>query len=252
MRREKAKASGCAESRNCFLSVRHGVFIVAMLVSFAGTRQCVWGQVVSTPIQTNAQEISPPSEPTSPPNVNIMYDSWFYYFSSLAQAIAAGSALLVALAVIKLQVLVSRLNVVEHSVAELLYSIGKQDDYRSRLFAYFLNDDWVGYFREVENLADSCPNNFAAAANYTQSRGFLDSLVAQGRKFEARHRRLHRALALAFGGTLVFAGTAILAIPASRWISSSIMLWAWIGSGALLIALSLVYFRVVSDSVRSR
>jgi hypothetical protein len=181
-----------------------------------------------------------------------MHNSWFYYFSSLAQTIAAGSALLVAIAVIRLQALANSLNAIERSVAEVFYNIGKQDDYQHRTSACFLNEDWTVYFDIVQSLADNNQTSFATKGAYTQSRTFLESLVGQGRKFEARKRQLHHALAWAFGGTVMFAGTAILVIPAAKWVSPSILSWLWSVSGILLIALFAAYLRLILKSMKSR
>lgn len=181
-----------------------------------------------------------------------MHDSWYYYFSSLAQTIAAGSALLVALAVIRLQALANSLNAIERSLADVFHNIGKGDDYRRQASAHFLNEDWGDYFHEVEELANKCPHSFVTRGSYAESRNFLDSLVAQGRKFEARNRQLHRALTLAFGGTVLFAGAAILVLPAAQWISPSILSWSWAVSGILLLVLFALYLRLVLSSMKSR
>jgi hypothetical protein len=179
-------------------------------------------------------------------------DSWFYYFSSLAQTIAAGLALLVALVVIRLQNLSNSLNVIERSVAEAFYQIGKQDDYRSQASPHFLNEHWRVYFINVRRLAESNKQRFSSARDYTQSKEFLDSLIDQGCKLEAGNRRLHRALAYAFGGTLVFAGTAILVIPIAQWISSRILWFSWAVSGILLLVLFVIYFRLVFETLKPK
>jgi hypothetical protein len=170
-------------------------------------------------------------------------DSWFYYFSSLAQTIAAGLALLVALVVIRLQNLSNSLNVIERSVAEAFYQIGKQDDYRSQASPHFLNEHWRVYFINVRRLAESNKQRFSSARDYT---------IDQGCKLEAGNRRLHRALAYAFGGTLVFAGTAILVIPIAQWISSRILWFSWAVSGILLLVLFVIYFRLVFETLKPK
>lgn len=200
----------------------------------------------------NSKSSCTPPESLAPADAGIILDSWFYYFSSLAQTIAAGSVLLVALAVIRLQALTNSLNAIERSVAEAFYHIGKQDDYRSQAFANFLDEQWTDYFNEIEELANRHQRSFATTGDYTQSKDFVESLVAQGRKFEARNRQLHRALTLAFCGTVLFAAAAILVLPAAQWISPSILSWSWAVSGILLVILFALYLRLVLGSIKSK
>ncbi len=181
----------------------------------------------------------------------MMHDSWFYYFSSLAQTIAAGSALLVALAVIRLQALANSLNAIEGSIAKAFFKIGRQSNYRRQAAARSLAEDWSTYFADVERVIDSNQELFSTES-YTESKDFLDSLVSQGRQLDKCKRQLHHALALAFGGTVLFAGAAILVLPAAKWISPSILSWSWGLSGILLVALFMLYFRLVLSSLKSK
>ena len=191
-----------------------------------------------------------PPELPAPPDANIMLDSWFYYFSSLAQTIAAGSALLVALAVIRLQALASSLNEIQHQVGETFFEIGRHGDYSKGAFKDFLNDQWSAYFNKVESLAND--NKELFRPNYAKSKALLDSLVAQGRKLETRSRKLHRALTLAFCGTVIFAGAAIIVLPAARWISPVILYVSWVVSGLLLVILFMTYLNLVWSSMKSK
>lgn len=179
-------------------------------------------------------------------------NSWFYYFSSLAQTIAACSALLVAIAVIRLQNLSNSLNVIERSIAEAFYNIGKKDDYRSQASLHFLNEDWPSYFNNAQYLAKSNEKKFSSSGDYTQSKEFLESLIAHGRKLEVCNRQLNRALKHAFGGTVGFAGTAILAIPIAQWISPQVLWFSWTISGILLVALFAIYLRLVLDTLKTK
>jgi len=179
-------------------------------------------------------------------------NSWFYYFSSLAQTIAACSALLVALAVIRLQNLSGSVNVIERSVAESFYNIGKHDDYRRQASPHFLNEDWTVYFNTVQSLAESNKQKFSSSGDYIHSKEFLYSLIEQARKLEARSRQLHRALAYSFGGTVVFAGMSVLVIPIAQWISSNTLCFSWAVSGIMLVFLLMIYFRLVLDTLKPK
>jgi len=172
-------------------------------------------------------------------------NAWFYYFSSLAQTIAACSALLVALAVIRLQNFYNSLNAVERSIAELFFNIDEQDNYRRQTSMHFQNEEWIHYFHNVRELAESNINKFAVTGDYTESKAFLDSLIEQGCKLEVRRHQLHNALVYAFVGTIVFVGTTILIIPIAQWISSFILWLSWAVSGISLVALFTIYLRLV-------
>lgn len=179
-------------------------------------------------------------------------NSWFYYFSSLAQTIAACSALLVVLAIIRLQYLDNALNMIERSLAEVFFNIAEQDNYRRQVFIHFLNEKWHVYFDSVQELAEKNHHKFATSGDYTHSKVFLDSLIEHGRRLEARNRHLHRAMAFAFAGTVAFAGIAILAIPVAQWISTSVLLSCWAISGVLLIILFAKYLLLVNNTLTSK
>jgi hypothetical protein len=199
----------------------------------------------------------PPSIPTNNANTsngyksgegnketNTIENSWFYYFSSLAQTIAAGSALLVALVVIRLQNLSTLLNSIEHAIAEAFYNINEQDEYRNQAFAYFLEERWGAYFDNVKRVAEDNQHKFEEN-HYIQSKAFLDSLIEKGRKLEERNSQLRRTLSYSFAGMVMFTGVAILVIPIAQWISPQTLWGAWGASGILLIVLFFVYYRQV-------
>ncbi|KKO11427.1 hypothetical protein LCGC14_0019080 [marine sediment metagenome] len=176
---------------------------------------------------------------------------WSYYFSSLAQTVAGASAILVALAVIRLQSIDNSLNGIERLIADAFFRIDKQDHYRGTAFVHFLNEDWHTYFEDVAGLASESENSFSSSDRYVESRGFVESLVERGCVLHSRKVKLHRALSLAFGGTIMFAGTAILLLPAGQWVSVPVMYSAWVGSGLLLVLLFTAYLRLVLSTARS-
>ena len=177
-------------------------------------------------------------------------NSWFYYFSSLAQTVAAGSALLVALAIIRLQNLENSLISIERSISEAFYNIAEFDNYRKQASIYFLNEEWSTYFNNIKQLAESSIHKFSMSEEYTQSKEFLDFLIAQGIKFETRHCQLHRALVYGFTGTIIFAGVSILAIPIAQWISPWLLWFSWAVTGIFLIVLFIIYYRLIIGSLK--
>ncbi len=205
------------------------------------------------PLRLDSNNNSSCSRPKSSESqdAKITLNSWYYYFSSLAQTIAAGSALLVALAVIRIQALDNKLDSIVDKVAKAFNDIGKQDDYHSEALPHFLNEKWTDYFETVESLINKYEKSFKEDS-YTKSKYFIESLIAQGHKYEARNRQLHRALALAFIGTVIFAGAAILVLPAAQWISPMILWFSWAISGVSLVILFVLYLRLVLGSVKSK
>jgi hypothetical protein len=181
-------------------------------------------------------------------NAAAVTDSWFYYFSSFAQTIAAISTLLVALAIIKLQSFSNSLNAIERSCAEVFYQIDRLSDYHE-ISTPLLQDDWSTYFDSLANLAERCEPNFASGGPYTASSTYLAVLVGQGRRLQQRKTTLHTSLLRAFGGTLVSVGVSVLALPAAMWISRSILLFSWICSAAVLVCL-LVYYLVLVRNLK--
>jgi hypothetical protein len=179
-------------------------------------------------------------------------NSWFYYFSTLAQTIASASALLVALAVIKLQFLSSALHDVQQLIAEVFFKIAKSDDYISQVSSSILSENWEVYFQQVRQLVYSNKDCFSYSGDYKTSKAFADSLIMQGSLLNLSKGRLHRALVYAFGGTVLFSGTSILAIPIAQWITSGILLYVWIGSGTLLMILLILYMRLITSTVEAK
>ena len=178
-------------------------------------------------------------------------NAWFYYFSSLAQTIAAGSALLVALAISRLQSLSNSLNESQRLLADGVYSIGQKGEYR-KASSHFLNDDWTEYFNEVSTLRNACRHSFPSHGSYIESEEYVESLIAQGVRLKARLRALYRSLAVAFAGTLIFAGVAILILPlAYNGICPPLLFSGWTIS-ALLLALLFGFYMVLVLQLRKR
>jgi hypothetical protein len=179
-------------------------------------------------------------------------NSWFYYFSSLAQAVAACSALLVAIALIRLQYLTNALNAIERLIAEAFYRITEHAVYQKEASPYHLNESWRIYFENVQTLVEKFQHKFKPLGDYLHSKEFVLSLLEHGRKLESDKRELHRSLTNAFGGTVLFAGAAILAIPLAQWISSWMLWIAWGISGFILAILFILYCRLVFDALKPK
>lgn len=182
----------------------------------------------------------------------IVFDSWFYYFSSLAQTIAAGSALLMALALIRLQTISNSLLSIERSIAEVFYHAEIQHIYQNSASIYYYRNHWKEYLKKVRELADEYQYSFPDKGKYNHSLSFLQSLIAQGADLESKNQKLNRALAFAFGSTLLFAGAAILIIPFARWVTPSGLYVFWIVSGIFLVILFYMYFRLIKNSFKTR
>jgi hypothetical protein len=182
----------------------------------------------------------------------MLENSWFYYLSSLGQTIAGCSALLVALAVIKLQNYDNALNGIERTIAEIFFGLAEHDNYRKLTILYSRNEKWIQYFENVQNLAKSNVNKFSNSANYSQSKEFLDSIIDQGRNIEAQKSKLHSNLTYAFGGTILLAGIAIIAIPFVQWICPSILWITWLISGLCLALLFFSYIRLILNILKSK
>ena len=193
-----------------------------------------------------AQQTAPPVDKQA-----VVQNSWFYYFSSLAQTVAACSALLVALAIVKLQAIANAMSEIERLLAEAFYRIAKHDAYAQQASYHALTENWIRYFTAVQSLADNNARGFATDEDFTRCKAFVDELVARGRKLEAQHRTLRRILATAFVGTVAVAGAAILVLPFAERVSSKVLQWSWWGSGAVLVILLLVYLKLVFQIIRS-
>lgn len=178
----------------------------------------------------------------------VMQNAWFYYFSSLAQTIAAGSALLVALAVLRLQALENALYSIERTLGSIFLHIGKQDDYHSEASCHFVNTKWDSYFNSIETIAMKNKESFLAS--YAYSHVFVNSLLIRGRALELNSRKLHSALTFAFVGTVIFAGASILVLPLAMWITYTSFVFAWAISGLLLITLFTLYLQLLRGYIR--
>ena len=186
------------------------------------------------------------------PNINIE-NAWYYYFSSLAQTIAGLSALLVALAVIKLQYLASALNDIERLMSESFFKIAKQQDYRREAFSHFLKENWRAYFLEVQKMANANLHSFTSSGDeYTSSKDFVDALISQGSRLHDIQNNLHDDLKRAFLGSVAFAGLSILAIPVAPLASVSGFMCIWGISGISLVALLRLYFKLVLDTLNKK
>lgn len=170
---------------------------------------------------------------------------WLYYFSTMAQTIAAASALMIALLIIRLQFLSNSLNDIQHLIAEIFFRIAKSNEYHTITSSHDLSKDCDKYFLSLKQWIDSNQACFSTNIDYKTSYGFINSLIQQGNKMGLIKRRLHKALVYTFGGTILFSGISILAIPLARWISFPILLYTWIFSGLSLIILLALYFRVI-------
>jgi hypothetical protein len=179
--------------------------------------------------------------------LGVMQNAWFYYFSSLAQTIAGGSALLVALTVLRLQALENSLYSVERLLSLIFNHIGKQNEYNSEASHYFLNAQWDIYFQKVAALTKKHKLNFLDS--YTYSLAYVKSIINRGRFLESASRKLHSALTLAFGSSVAFAGAAILVLPLAKWLTANFFFLAWTISGIFLVVLFILYFRLLMESV---
>ena len=178
-----------------------------------------------------------------------MADSWYYYFSSVAQTIAAASALLMALALIRLQYLSNGLQDVQRLLAEAFFRVARQDEYRRDVSPHFLREEWQAYLHMVRQLKESSAESFPASGEYTATVAYVDSLIDQGRYLHAKRMQLHRSLGHAFVGTVFFAFVSIAAIPVAQWVTPCLLYWVWGISGCVLAALFFLYCRVVHNTL---
>lgn len=177
-------------------------------------------------------------------------NSWYYYFSSVAQTIAAASTLLMALAFIRLQYLSNALQDVQRLLAEAFSRVSRQDEYRRDVYPHFLKEEWQAYFQRIREL--TATRKFPANGEYATTEAFVDSLVGQGESLHLWRTQLHRSLGFAFGGTVLYAFASIMVIPIAQWVTPSILYWVWPVSGGLLAFLLWLYYRVVQDTLEPK
>lgn len=172
------------------------------------------------------------------------HEAWLLYFNTLALTITAGSTLLVAVAVIRIQSLDSALKLIEHSIAGAFYKAGKLNDY-SQTVRFVLNEQWSEYFTNVRTLASFNHDQFSRdKSNYSESKHFVDSIIAQGERLARHNATLRRSLIPTFLATAAVAGSAVLVLPAVNSIATTYLFWLWIASAIVSIAL-LMFFAVL-------
>ena len=75
--------------------------------------------------------------------LGIVHEAWFHFFGALAETIAVGATLLLALVVVRLEFLAHTLSAIEHSVAERFHNIDEHDEYHADTASdHFLNNRW--------------------------------------------------------------------------------------------------------------
>jgi hypothetical protein len=208
--------------------------------------------------------VAAPKAPTNGtlPNVRVdtkgeisstIHEAWFFYLSSLALTITAGSTLLVALTVIKLQSISGAFATIERALAEAFHKAGRLDDYIQATSEHFLNDQWTEYFDAVESLAKQHGSLFSShGLRYAETKSFVDSLVAQGRKLNRRNGQLQSAMLPTFIATAALAGVSILGLPAVQWISPTILLLTWAITGFIALVLLVFFLCVVNSAFRTK
>jgi hypothetical protein len=181
---------------------------------------------------------------------NTIENTWCSYFSSLAQTIAACSALLVAIAVIKLQNLDSSLNEIEKSIVKIMFAINKIDIYKENAFIFFIEGEIRTYFKLIEQFSLENKKSFSQK-EYLQSKEYIDSLISQGMKLDSQRNQLYRSLLFSFCGTLIFSGVSILILPIAQWGSQMLFNFLWVLSGVFLSFLFWNYFRLIYFAVNN-
>lgn len=175
------------------------------------------------------------------PALSTVHDAWLAYLSSLAGVLTAGSSLMIALAVIRIQSFVNALGLLERSIAEAFYNIGRLDAYLAKASPHYFNDEWQEYITAVKCLADQCETSFRREGPYSATKTFVTSMAARAQKLQMDRRQLERAIAIGFVLTGLTAGIAILAVPAVLWVSVNVLLWIWLLSGACALILLILY-----------
>jgi hypothetical protein len=205
------------------------------------------GTNISATTHANASAGVPKNSPEHL-DPSTIHEIWFFYLSSLAITITAGATLLVALIILKMQSLSISLTAIERLVAEAFKEIRKLDDYLQRASDHFLNERWTDYFDAVGSLAKEHQKLFSREGRYTETKSFVDTLVAQGRTLEERNRQLHTALKPIFIATAMVAGPAILALPAAQWVSIPIITVTWAVTGVFSFILLVFFLHIISIS----
>jgi hypothetical protein len=179
-----------------------------------------------------------------------IHEIWFFYLSSLALTITAGSTLLVAIAVIRMQSFAAALSAIERSAAEAFHKIDKLDDYTLRTCDFSLNERWREYFDAVQHLTEAFGDLFSGLGRYTETKAFVLFLVAQGHKIDQRNRRLQKAMMPVFVATAALAGIGIVSLPAVQWLTPSMLMVTWITSAAISVLLLMFFLHIIYSAFR--
>lgn len=185
----------------------------------------------------------------------LIHERWFYYINMLALTITAGSTLLFALVIVKLQSLSNSLISIERSIVDAFSRRGKLNDYSKHALKHSIDERWSDYFDAVGKLSEEFKNIFVPPSQNTSfinTKAFVDSLVEQGRSLQKRNERLQIWIRSLFLVTATLSGIAVLILPAAPWISENLLIKVWIGSGLIFFVIFVFFLRIVYVTLPGR
>jgi hypothetical protein len=256
-------------------SYKHSYSIAVLILFVISSASSIYGSSVTVAMESADVSVTPdsgnrvlPNDVTNPvsksprattgqsrsvPISDTLRNSWYYYFSTLAQTIAGVSALLIALAIICLQTHTNALGEVQKLISKICFDTACQGRYLSEAFPHYESGDWVTYFSKVESIANDDANkrSFADESTYEQSLPYMNSLITLGRASHVKRREVRRALLFAFFGTVVYAVLAVLLLPVAPWVSMCGFQLSWGISGFAFVVLFVFYGRLAYISVKN-
>lgn len=229
--------------------LRTFIWAVCLVVALSGQLLKAQTSSQNAPPSHGSSGVGPSLNPTGvqshQPDAQVLHESWFFYLSSIAIVITAGSTLLVALAVIKMQSIAVALTTIERSLAESFHRIDKLDEYLHQTSEHSINEQWQAFFDAVNTLSARHSAVFPLRGRYNETQAHVTALIKQGRRLEQRNHELHSKMPPVFVATAIVAGLALLGLPAAQWINQNVLIGTWIVSGVCCLVLLTLFLKVL-------
>jgi hypothetical protein len=177
-------------------------------------------------------------------------ECWMLYLSALAVAVTAGSSMLVAFAIIKIQSISVAMTTIHRDLTEAFRDIGGKelDEFIKRTSDLFLNERWTDYFNAVGTLAVEKDAEFGAGGNPKTTREFVKASIRQGHRLAEENKRIQTGMRPLFLGTILLSGLSLLLIPVAKWVDNTAELVAmWCATGLVSIVLLISFLMILNS-----
>jgi hypothetical protein len=164
-------------------------------------------------------------------------NSWYYFFSTISQALAASTALLAALAINQLNFLTIRIINLKERISEGMTFIGCDEVYNKTASPFADDANWNSFALACTEIIEANSKRFDSNV-YPKSKNYMTDAVNRIQQTAGTHRRI-RTIMIATGvisGALIL--LSIIAIPFAGLINlAHLTLW-WIAASAALTILT--------------